>query len=103
MSYSKKKIIALEREINKNTPLFALPISRLIKQCKSQGVRIKISQKLKIDKFVYIKDETDIFCSFYVAEANNGVLTSIVNLKFIGEGPLFEKIKKFQDWDGIIN
>ena len=102
MSYSKKQIIDLERQINKSTPLFALPTSRLIKQCKSYGVRIKSNQKLQIDRAAYVKDELDIFCSFYVTDSEKAVFTSIVNLKFIGEGPLFEKINKFQEWDGNI-
>jgi len=103
MSYSKKQIIELERELNKVIPLFALPTSQLIKQCKNQGLRIKSKQKLQIDRFAYLKNELDIFCSFYVTEAKHSVFTSIVNLKFIGEGVIFEKIKEFQDWDGIIS
>lgn len=97
MSYSKRQIIDLERQINKSTPLHALPTSRLIKQCKRYGVSIKSNQKLQIDRCAYVKDELDIFCSFYVTDAEHAVFTSIVNLKFIGDGPLFEKIKKFQE------
>jgi hypothetical protein len=96
-------IIALEKEINKNSPLLALPTSRLIKQCKDSGVRIKRNQQLQIDRVAYVKDEIDIFCSFYVSEAKMAIFTSIVNLTFIGEGPLFEKIKEFQAWDGVID
>jgi len=103
MSYSKKQIIALEREINKNKPLLALPASRLIRQCKGSGIRIRKDRQLQIDRVAYVKDEIDIFCSFHVPEAKKSVFTSIVNLTFIGEGLLFEKIREFQAWDGVID
>ena len=103
MSYSKKQIIALEREINKNSPLLALPTSRLIKQCRDSGVLIRRNQQLQIDRVDYVEDEIDIFCWFYISKAKKAVFTSIVNLTFIGKGPLFEKIKEFQAWDGIID
>ncbi|MGA1871784.1 MAG: hypothetical protein ACMUJM_24930 [bacterium] len=96
MTYSLKKVLALEKEINANLPLFAYPSPRLIKQCKDSGVRIKKDRLLQIDKVTYIKEEQDIFCMFYVDEASKSVLTSIVNLVFNGEGSLIEKIKKFQ-------
>ncbi len=96
MHYSKKQIIALEKEINKDRPLLALPTSRLIKQCDGFGIRINRHQQLQIDRVAYVKAENDIFCSFYVSEAKEAILTSIVNLTFIGEGPLFERIRKFQ-------
>jgi hypothetical protein len=103
MSYSKKQIIELEREINKNKPLLASPTSRLIKQCKGSGVRIKRNQQLQIDRVAYVKDKIDIFCIFHISEAKKSIFTSIVNLTFIGEGRLFEKIKEFQAWDGVLD
>ncbi len=60
------------------------------------------NQQLQIDRVAYLKDEIDIFCCFYVSEAKQAIFTSIVNFTFIGEGPLFEKIKVFQAWDGVI-
>ena len=102
MSYSLKQILSLEKEINKNLPLSALPSSRLIEQCKESGIKIKRDQLLKIDKVTYVKKEGDIFCNFYNSEAKKGVFTSIVNLIFRGKGTLFEKIKKFQSWDGSL-
>ncbi len=100
MSYSKKQIFFLFCEINKNKPLLALATSKLIRQCKKSWISINKYRQLQIDRVAYVKDENDIFCSFYVSEAEKAVFTSIVNLKFIGEGPLFEKIKEFQAWDG---
>ena len=96
MTYSLKKVLALEKEINANLPLFAYPSPRLIKQCKNSGISIKKDRLLQIDKVTYIKKEQDIFCMFYLDEANNSVFTSIVNFVFNGKGSLIEKIEDFQ-------
>ena len=100
MSYSQKQILALEKEINASLPLYALPSPRLIKQCKNSGVQIRKNQPLKIDMAAYVKEEEDILCCFYNSEAKKAVFTSIVNLTFRGNGPLFEKINTFQSWEG---
>jgi hypothetical protein len=96
MTYTLKKVLALEKEINANLPLFAYPTPRLIQQCRNSGIRIKKDRLLQIDKASYIKEEQDILCMFYIDEANKSVFTSIVNLVFNDEGSLIEKIKDFQ-------
>ena len=96
MAYTKMRIRQLEREINKHKPLSAFPKTKLMRQCRESGVKIRKNKELQIGRVAYLKDEVDIFCIFHDPESGNAVFTSIVNLEFTGEGPIFDKIKKFQ-------
>ena len=89
--------MALVKDLEACLPIDVTPAKQLIRHLKEQKKKIKLREKLKIQKVMYMGDEGGICCEINITSAKGEVLVvSLTHLLLKNSHPFYKSVRAYQ-------
>jgi tetratricopeptide (TPR) repeat protein len=93
---NEREVSELVEALNRQLPMRAYATPRLAKAIRGQGGNVNVNDPVTIDSVLYLGDEGGIACALSHSRGKSVVVTSITDLAFDEDHPLFGKIRAYQ-------